>query len=228
MEERTYQGRTVYSLTTEERAELVRAVDSEYRANGSGEPHPVRVTVRALLHTGLRSAELAHLPPGRVYEKDGLPTVRVAPVDCSCSYCRKQAKLNAERRNTGAGDAEVDRATRDILDAMWKPKSAAGEREVTVYDDDTHEMLRDTDHFGVTPSTVYNRVKRAEELVELKRPLTPHVLRHSMATMLAEAGVGIKSIADDLGHVSSETTNIYVQESYVSRARRNRDMVLGP
>jgi site-specific recombinase XerD len=38
-----------------------------------------------------------------------------------------------------------------------------------------------------------------------------HMLRHSLATHMVNAGVSIKSIADVLGHVSIDTTAIYTK-----------------
>ena len=38
-----------------------------------------------------------------------------------------------------------------------------------------------------------------------------HMLRHSLATRMVNAGVSIKSIADVLGHVSIDTTAIYTK-----------------
>jgi site-specific recombinase XerD len=43
-----------------------------------------------------------------------------------------------------------------------------------------------------------------------RRPLHPHVLRHSCAVALLQAGVDITAIRDYLGHASIATTNRYV------------------
>jgi site-specific recombinase XerD len=38
-----------------------------------------------------------------------------------------------------------------------------------------------------------------------------HILRHSIATRMRQKGVGLKSIADVLGHQSMQTTTLYAQ-----------------
>ena len=53
-------------------------------------------------------------------------------------------------------------------------------------------------------------IRKAEEEDPLfKTHVTPHVLRHSKAMHMLQAGVDIIYIRDILGHVSIETTQIY-------------------
>jgi integrase/recombinase XerD len=69
----------------------------------------------------------------------------------------------------------------------------------------------------------------------IERRLTPHMLRHSVATLLLEEGVDIRYIQSLLGHTSIMTTQIYtaVTESQQRRViathhpRRRLVRVLG-
>lgn len=47
----------------------------------------------------------------------------------------------------------------------------------------------------------------------LKKKITPHVLRHTAAMNLLQAGVDLTTIAMILGHESTETTEIYLEEN---------------
>ena len=50
-------------------------------------------------------------------------------------------------------------------------------------------------------------------LVKFPERLTPHVLRHSFAKNLIDAGVGLEKVAALLGHSNLNTTRIYVTPS---------------
>lgn len=63
---------------------------------------------------------------------------------------------------------------------------------------------------GVSPQVIRSRLRRIAARAGLNRPVTPHMLRHTAATQLLDAGVDSRFVQRLLGHSSIATTQIYM------------------
>jgi site-specific recombinase XerD len=77
-----------------------------------------------------------------------------------------------------------------------------------------HEQLLISRRLGpLTPAAMRSRLHKAAERAGMATQVTPHMLRHTAATQLIEAGVDIRFIQRLLGHASLSTTEIYTHVS---------------
>ena len=78
----------------------------------------------------------------------------------------------------------------------------------------THDALF-VNRFGlpIRPQSIRSKLRRYAAKVGVSRRVTPHMLRHTAATLLIETGVDIQFVQRLLGHSSIATTEIYTHVS---------------
>ncbi|RLF20539.1 MAG: hypothetical protein DRZ82_01985 [Thermoprotei archaeon] len=120
---------------------------------------------------------------------------------------------------------DIDFNNREIIVRAGK----GGKSRIVLIDDRTLNMLKEYRRlirkekgsvFDLSVRTVQHIVKELRERANIPKKVTPHVLRHTFATHLLEAGADIRAIQELLGHSSLNTTQIY---THVTREHIRRE-----
>lgn len=173
------------SLKSNEMRLLLHVADQVVRrspASGRYDARLMQFAVVALFTTGLRIGELVTVCLGDVSAQDGSIQVR--------------GKGNRERRVYMPGTQALS-ALRRFLDAR------------TVVGAGCDRLLVTEGGNPVSSQHVRTRLRSLGEKAGIDRRVTPHMLRHTAATQLLEAGVDIRFVQTLLGHTSIATTQIY-------------------
>ena len=108
---------------------------------------------------------------------------------------------------------------RDATPTLPSPASVGGKGRGAPQ----HEAGRGAGHGGalfvnrcgapMKPQSIRSRLRRQAGVAGVARRVTPHMLRHTAATLLIETGVDIRFVQRLLGHSSIATTEIYTHVS---------------
>lgn len=140
--------------------------------------------------TGMRIAELCGLTDARLDLLSGMALVRgKGKKERFCPIGRPAAK---------ALQAALE--ARDNLMSSWGRTRAAS-------------LFLNKNGGPLTPRSVERAFKKYLAVANLDPTITPHVLRHSFATHLLDAGADLRSVQELLGHASLSTTQIYTHVS---------------
>lgn len=139
-----------------------------------------------LFATGLRVSELCSVTPEDLNLKNGFVRVNGKGARERIIFISNHETLSALRSYHKA-------CIKEITDSGWFFVNRLGNR--------------------LSEQSVRGIIKKYTEIAKLNEHITPHMLRHSFATLMLEEDVDIRYIQSILGHSSITTTQIYTHVS---------------
>ncbi|WP_409291119.1 tyrosine-type recombinase/integrase [Peribacillus sp. SCS-37] len=164
-----------------------------------------------LSYTGMRAGELVALKWKDIdFEEHTISITKTYynPTNNTLEYQLVPPKTRKSKR-TIVVDEEVISALKKHMLAQQKVQKYFGE----AYLDERFIFAKKEKQPGypIFIKTVENRMSRLLKLAGLRIELTPHSLRHTHTSLLAEAKVGLEEIMERLGHCDDDTTkNVYL------------------
>lgn len=73
--------------------------------------------------------------------------------------------------------------------------------------------FKNKSRFELSPRLIQMRVKAVAEKARIRKPVSPHVLRHTFAVTYLHKGGNIRALQSILGHSSLLTTDVYLNYS---------------
>ena len=161
------------------------------------------IAIGLLLATGMRVGELAEL--------------RLGDVDAPGGRLRIMGKGSRER-TVFVTDGRLQNDLREYKQLRHGVGAQAAERR----------FLVDTRGHALSSARIRSAIVDVGRIAGIDRRITPHMLRHTAATMLLESGTDIRFVQRLLGHRSILTTQIYTHVSdRALQAALTRANVLG-
>ena len=151
---------------------------------GTPEGYRDKTMLEVLYATGMRVSELLDVPVGSV--------------NLQMKYIIAFGKGSKERI-IPLGSVAIKYLTRYL--EVVRPQLVKDEKE-------KHLFVNLWGH-PMTRQRMWEIIKAYGQAAGIKRPLTPHVLRHSFATHMLENGTDLRVVQELLGHADISTTQIY-------------------
>lgn len=176
---RTWPNQRLVTAKTERKLPVVLSREEIATLLNSIRKPKARAIVMTLYATGMRVSEVTHL--------------RVADIDSARMVIRVSQGKNRKDRYVMLSPRLLEE-----LRAYWRLFRPV---DFLFFGTNRHKPL-------LSP-TINQMLRRLERRAGLHKHVTPHVLRHTFATHLLEAGVDIRTIQSLLGHRNLKTTALY-------------------
>lgn len=160
--------------------------------------------------TGMRIGEVLGLKVGNIFKENG----------------KYYAHVNGTLVYTGLKTSQYYKQSTPKTDDSFRDVFLP-EKAVELYHrwsdgkDSNRFLFFIDDHFFAVTS-LNRRLRQARKILDIDKPITTHIFRHTHVSKLAELGVPLYIIQNRVGHADSETTrNIYLHVTQAAKSKWN-------
>lgn len=182
------------TISRNELSGLLRATASsrdmdEYPNPDASKQSNTHLALLIMITTGVRVSELVN--------------IKLGDIDLSEGRIRIHGKGSRER-------------TVYVVNAKIQKRLAAYVKTRAKHESEDVHLFINRNGGHLTTATVRAYLKTAAKSASIVKRITPHMLRHTAATLLIEEGVDIRFVQRLLGHQSISTTELYTHVTEVS------------
>jgi integrase/recombinase XerD len=155
-----------------------------------------------------------------VYKREPLEENEIQALKKSCNTFEEELAVNV-LLETGMRVSELANLTEDKI--SWQRRcitmvGKGGRRRIIPLSNVAYRYLSQCFHrgcsrFPLACRTIQKYVKVVAERARIRKPVSPHVLRHTFAVTYLHKGGNIRALQEILGHSSLLTTDIYLNYS---------------
>lgn len=188
-----------------EKEELAKFLDT-VRVHGTFKDY---VAFYTLAYTGLRIGELAVLCEEDIFFEDCL--LRVNKTVYNGKGKASEFKIKKPKTKKSRRVIDIDESVVELIEKQIKKQKEFKMAKRNIYFDEYNFIFANTDRNPGYPehrNLFGRRMKKFLSIAGLNEELTPHSLRHTHASLLAEAGATEVEIMDRLGHKDDRTTKL--------------------
>jgi integrase len=175
-----------------------------------------------LAFSGMRSGELCALKWTDIYFESN--QIRITKTLYNENNNMKEYQLVPPKTKGSIRTVDIDESVMNLLKSYKdaQQKIMLKNKETNPEFHDANFVFCRDNGYPFIQKTVLNRMERLLKKTSIKKAATPHIFRHTHISMLAEAGVDLKTIMQRVGHDDPETTlRIYTHVTEKMRKNAN-------
>lgn len=164
-----------------------------------------------LSYTGIRAGELCALKWSDVDFNQ--QTLSITKTYYNPTNNQKKYKLLPPKTNTSIRKIDIDETVINVLNRhlLYQKNEMMRHRNTFHGENFVFTSIESAPGYPFYIKKIENRMRRLINIAQLNNKLTPHSLRHTHTSLLAEAGVRLEQIMERLGHKDEDTTkNVYL------------------